>query len=122
MVGCLQLNNQRMRGLGPIPCEFKTFHINEGVTSFQAWRMMMRLDPAKRDLLREEVSIEAFWEKWERTNGDMSQDEVSGAVEMMRKWRDGMGRAVSQPIRAEAQKYFGMDDGIEEGGFTSDPM
>src|SRR5207302_6118450 len=122
MMNCLQLKNQRTRCLGPIGREFKTFHINEGVTHDQVVRMSERLESAKQDLRREQWSIQSVLEKRERTNDDMSQDEVTGAVEMMRKWRDGRGSAVAKEIRAEAYKYFCMDDGIEAGRLTWEQM
>ena len=98
--------------------EFTTFHINEGVTQDLVERMIELLRSANEDLQREEAAVEAFWEQWERTAGNMPRDEVTRGVEMLTEWRDRRRGGVVREVVVEAQKYFGIDDGVvvmEEG-------
>jgi len=115
---CLAVPNPRTRSLGPMANEFTTFHINEGVTQDLVERMIELLRSAHEDLQREEAAVEAFWEQWERTAEHMPRDEVTRGVEMLTEWRDRRRGGVVREVVVEAQKYFGIDDGIvvmEEG-------
>jgi len=112
MSDCLGAPNPRTQGLGPIESELTTFHIKERATLDLVDRMLVVLRSAHNDLKEYEAVVEAFWEQCERSGGHMPQDKVASGVEMLTEWRDRKRGGIQKEVVAEAQKYFGIDDGI----------
>ncbi|RPA91023.1 hypothetical protein L873DRAFT_1848511 [Choiromyces venosus 120613-1] len=112
MSACLSVANPRIRGLGPLFSEYTTFHINEGVTRDLVDRMIALLTAAREDLEREAKAVREFWEEWVRTSGGMDGGEVREGVRMLEEWSGRRRGAAAREVVVEAEKYFGVDDGV----------